>query len=186
MNETYFRELVVLASTGLGVAVFGLFQFLAGSSRRVLVAAGWVVGTVGAGVGSAALLDPIAGWAATALTAAITCVTLALGSSWLPKVLSGFQRPGVRAGGLAVVGLALLVGAILRNDVRHEADLDASLDWLERVSERPPTQEVAGLVVTTDQTRRIYPREARQPRSDAELRVLTKDMMAQIPQTGSA
>jgi hypothetical protein len=185
MNETAFRELIVLASAGLGVAGFGLFQLVAGASRRLLVAANWAVGTAGAGLGSALVLDPTAGWVAAGLTAAITGGALVLGSPLFASILRGSQRPGVQAVGLAAVGLALLVGGVLRSDYQDAIDMDASLDWLVHVSERPPTHEVSDVVVTTDRASRIYPRVVTQPRSDAELQVLAKDVTKHVPQVGT-
>ena len=185
MNETTFRELIVLASAGLGVTVFGLFQLVAGASRRLLVASGWAVGTAGAGLGSAVVLDPNAGWAAAALTAAITGAFLVLGSPLFAKVLRGCQRPGVRAAGLGAAGAALLVGGIFRFDYQDASDMDASLDWLVHVSERPPTREVADVAVSTDRANRIYPRAVIQPRTDADLQILARDVTKHVPQVGT-
>ncbi len=184
MYETIFRDLIVLASAGLGVTLFGLVQLVAGTYRRPLVAASWVLGTAGAGLGSALVLDPAAGRVAAALTAAITGTALVLGSSLFANVLRGFQRPGVRAAGLAAVGLALVVGGVLRFDYQDASDMDANLDWLVHVAERPPTQEVPDLVVTTDRASRIHPRVTIQPRSDAELEVLAREVTRHIPQVG--
>lgn len=185
MSDAFFRELIVLVSAGLGVAVVGLSQLVTGTARRPVGAAGWAVGVAGAGIGSALVLDPAAGRIAAALTAAISSLALVLGSPWVTRAVGAVRHPAVRAGGLVAVGVTLAVGGIVRFDYQDESDMDASLDWLVRISDRPATHEIEGLVVTTDRAGRVRPRAVDQPRSDAELAVLSNDVVGHIPQTGA-
>ena len=175
MTPDHLRESAVLIGGGLGLLIAAVALLARG--RR-----GWVgMGLAAAGAGGvgAALFDSTAGWLAAGLTAAPTAAAWVFGTGRPAAVLAARRSPAVRAGGMVVVGLALVAGAVIRNDAQHQERLDTDTDWVTRIGEQPDI-EPARSDARTDRGHRLDLGTAVRPRPAALLRAREADLLADV------
>jgi hypothetical protein len=183
MSDASLRELIVLASAGIGLLLFSGLRFVCGRWPRY------------AKVGSTALiiiltsLLPLAsgGLIDSAATAGLIVVfagALVLAGSGrtaaaIQSFLTWVRRPGVRVGALATMGAALIIGAYVKFDLEDEARIDRDDLLLDELISQPSTRAAPEVLTATDLGRQVRVRaldELRPTdvRTDAEQKVMAE------------
>jgi hypothetical protein len=168
--DAAFFEMLVLCSAAAVLILLGGAR--AATARRS--------GTVRWSISAVCALLPAAVMAASGFPAAaavavgvvaVATVGMALVGSEavlarVVAVLRQFGRPGVQAAVLSAGGAALLVGSLTRYEGAFHAEMDADLEFMSKVTWKPPLGPTTAAVATTDAGRRVEllaPKEARPP-----------------------
>lgn len=165
--EPQLRQLLVLASAGVGAIILAVARCLIKSQSLWLTtaaAASLVVGLI-----PMSIYDMDYSWKSSIIVAMGAMISTLVQSIWVEKLVRSMRRPMVSAGLMGLTGIVLIVVSTARFASSEADEAISDSHWLEAVTARPDTTEATNTLVVTDLGRRLRPHRAIHARTPEEM-----------------